>query len=418
MNSKNRLFKAIGTVCLLLVVVALVFSGCSTSTTTTTTPATSATTTTQAPPKHLTVGAIMPVSGPISTVGMAFIRGYELYFDKVNAEGGIKVGNDTYLIDFIYEDSQANPEAAGTAAKKLVFQDGATFVFGEILEQDTQAIYDVCVPNGALHIISWVNVVGHPADVSADKPLCVRLAVSPDASDIPLLDYFIEAYPNAKKIAMSVPDIIPQPMVDKLTSEITARGIEIVGSEIWEWGVTDFVPLYTKILASDPDAVYCLVSAQAMYQLLAARQLGFEGPFISSSPLGPDVFMIVAGPEVCNNVICAGWDPAAATGELKEIVDRWMAKWSNDPFVSDAAFAWDQASILVQAIEKAQSVDPAAVLAALDAMTTEGGLSTAFGPGRMGGMETYGVNRVLIRPIPISHILNSVIESVGFIPIG
>jgi len=413
MNSKNRLFKAIGTVFLLLVVVALVFTGCSTSTTTT-----SATTTTQAPPKHLTVGAIMPVSGPISTVGMAFIRGYELYFDKVNAAGGIKVGNDTYLIDFIYEDSQANPEAAGTAAKKLVFQDGATFVFGEILEQDTQAIYDVCAPNGALHIISWVNVVGHPADVSADKPLCVRLAVSPDASDIPLLDYFIEAYPNAKKIAMSVPDIIPQPMVDKLTSEITARGIEIVGSEIWEWGVTDFVPLYTKILASDPDAVYCLVSAQAMYQLLAARQLGFEGPFVSSSPLGPDVFMIVAGPEVCNNVICAGWDPAAATGELKEIVDRWMAKWSNDPFVSDAAFAWDQASILVQAIEKAQSVDPAAVLAALDAMTAEGSLSTAFGPGRMGGIETYGVNRVLIRPIPISHILNSVIESVGFIPIG
>jgi branched-chain amino acid transport system substrate-binding protein len=396
-------------VSIVLLVSAFVLGGCNG---TTSTPSETA-----APPKHLKVGAVMPISGPISTVGMAFVRGYELYFDKVNAAGGIKVGNDTYLVDFMVEDSQVNPEAAGTAANKLVFQDQVKFVFGEILEQDTQAIYDVAAPNGVLHLVSWVNVVGHPADVSPDKPLCVRPNISPDDSDIPLLDYLKEAYPDVKTIALAVPDIIPQPMVDKLKSEITARGIEIVGSEIWEWGVTDYVPLYTKILASNPDAVYAMVSAQASYQLMAARQLGFNGPFISSSPLGPDVFLAVAGPTACTNLICAGWDPAAATGELKEIVDGWKAKWSTEPFVSDAAFAWDQASILVQAIKKAQSVDPAAVLAALDTMTAPGSVQTSFGSARMGGMGTFGVNRVLVRPIPISRIMNGVIESVGFIPI-
>ena len=85
--------------------------------------------------KTLKIGVVMPISGPISTVGMAWVRGFELYFNKVNAAGGVKIGNDTYLFDVIAEDSKVNPEAAGTAAKKLVFQDKASFVFGEILEQ-------------------------------------------------------------------------------------------------------------------------------------------------------------------------------------------------------------------------------------------------------------------------------------------
>ncbi len=34
--------------------------------------------------KHLKIGVIMPISGPISVVGMALSRGFEICFDKVN----------------------------------------------------------------------------------------------------------------------------------------------------------------------------------------------------------------------------------------------------------------------------------------------------------------------------------------------
>jgi hypothetical protein len=68
-------------------------------------------------------------------------------------------------------------------------------------------------------------------------------------------------------------------------------------------------------------------------------------------------------------------------------------------------------------MEKAQSVDPEQVLATLDTMTAPGSLQTCFGPAHMGGLESFGVNRVLVRPIPISHIMNGKIEFVGFMPI-
>ena len=371
----------------------------------------------QSATKTLKVGVVMPISGPISTVGMAWVRGYELYFNKVNEGGGVKIGNDTYRFDVIPIDSKVNPEAAGTATKKLVFQNKATFVFGAILEQNTQAIYDVTLPNKVLHLISWVNVPRHPADVSGNKPLCTRPMISPQDAHRPLLEYLLKAYPNTNSVALVVPDIAVGSLDKDFKSVAAELGIKVVGSEIWSFGTTDFIPLYTKLSAYKADAICTLSSAQAHYQLMSARQLGFNGPFISTSPLGPDVFLAVAGPEACTNLICAGWNPAKATGGLKEVVNSWQAKYGAEPFISDASFAWDEGWILVQALEKAQSVDPEAVLSTLDSMTMPGSLKTSFGPAHMGGLKTYGVNRVLVRPIPVSYVMDGQVAETIFVPI-
>jgi branched-chain amino acid transport system substrate-binding protein len=402
MNNKKKMCTLLVVGCVLLTLLAVVFTGSFAKAT---------------PAQHLKVGVVMPISGPISTVGMAWVRGFELYFNKVNAAGGVKIGDTTYLFDVIAEDSQINPEAAGNAAKKLVFQDKAKFVFGEILEQDTQAIYDVTLPNKVLHLITWINVPGHPADISAEKPLCVRPMISPQDSHRPVLEYLLKKYPNTKTLALLVPDIAVGTLDKDFTSIAKELGIKVVGSEIWAFGTTDFVPIMTKLLSYKADAICSLTSAQAHYHLMAARQLGFTGPFVSTSPLGPDVFLFVAGPEACTNVICAGWNPATASGPLKEVVDSWKAKYGAEPFISDAAFAWDEGWILVQALKKAKSVDSEKVLATLDTMTAPGSLETVFGKAHMGGLKTYGVNRVLVRPIPVSYLMDGKVVETVFTPI-
>ena len=53
-------------------------------------------------------------------VALAFTRGWELYADEVNNAGGVKIGNDTYTIELIQEDSKGSAEGASTAATKLV----------------------------------------------------------------------------------------------------------------------------------------------------------------------------------------------------------------------------------------------------------------------------------------------------------
>jgi branched-chain amino acid transport system substrate-binding protein len=364
--------------------------------------------------KHLKVGVIMPISGPISVVGMALSRGIEICTDKVNEQGGLKVGADRYLIDLIIEDSKLSPDVAGTAARKLVHKDGAKFVIGAILDQSAVAIYQVCEPAKALHVISWMNVVpNHPGDVSPQKPFAVRVAISSDVMYEMDYDYLKQTYPNTKRVVVVAPDLGYERMIERATGVAKTHGIDIVGAEMWPLGTSDFLPVYTKALTHEPHAIHAMVSAQANYQLRAARQLGFAGPFFSDSPLGPDVILRTAGPEASHNVFCNGMDLNHATPVMEDVMIRWQKKY-NEPFVSDTLMAYDYAWVLFQGIEKAGSIDPEKVVATFESLTNPGDLKTSFGPGSMGGLERFGVNRVLTRSLPISRLREGKIEFMGF----
>jgi ABC-type branched-subunit amino acid transport system substrate-binding protein len=106
-------------------------------------------------------------------------------------------------------------------------------------------------------------------------------------------------------------------------------------------------------------------------------------------------------------------DLAHATPSMKELMEMWAKKYK-EPFFSDAIMNWAQAEVFIQALKKANSVDPQKVVAALDGMTAPGSAQTAYGPGHMGGVKRFGVNRVLVRPLPMSRLVDGKIEFLGF----
>jgi branched-chain amino acid transport system substrate-binding protein len=224
-------------------------------------------------------------------------------------------------------------------------------------------------------------------------------------------EYIRKIYPDAKKIFMVAPDLnLPIDRAKKVAKEF---GFEVLGAELWQRGTTDFVPIYTKVLAAKPEVIQAICSAQAAYQLRAARQLGFKGPFISDSPLGPDVILRVAGAEASSDVLCNGMDLTHATPSMKDLMDLWGKKYK-EPFLSDAVMNWAQAEVFVQALKKANSVEPQKVIAAFDSMTAPGSLQTAYGSAHMGGIKRFGVNRVLVRPLPMSKLMGAKVEFLGF----
>lgn len=361
--------------------------------------------------KTLKVGIIMPLSGPISMVGVGLSRAVELYFDKVNEEGGLQIGGDLYMIELIAEDSKLDPTVAATATKKLVYKDGCRIVFGAIAGPVAAAIYQVCAKAKALHLVTWTDAPSVPGDVSSKKPYAVRLNPSSDGGWEMDYDFLRENYPQAKRLFIVAPNVgLSMERAKKVAEE---RGLTVLGYELWNVGVEDFLPFYTKALATKPDIIQAMVSAQAGYQLRTARQLGFEGPFVSDSPLGPDVIMQTAGPEASHHVLTNGMDLSQATPSMKECMDRWEKKFK-EPFFNDAIVAWAWAEVFVQALKKANSVEPEKVVAAFESMTAPGSFQTAFGPGHMAGKNRFGVNRVVVRPLPMSRIMNGKIEFLGF----
>ena len=149
---------------------------------------------------------------------------------------------------------------------------------------------------------------------------------------------------------------------------------------------------------------------------MAAKQLGFKGVYISNAPLAPEVFTSVAGPEDCDDLIVNAVNMQDNTDEIKRIINMWEKNYK-DPFVGDSLYGYDALWVLVQVIEKAQSIEAEEVIAALDSMTNEGDIITTHGPGKMGGFERFGVNRTLIRPIAITHFKKGkIVQSEFFMP--
>jgi len=365
----------------------------------------------QAATKRLKVGMIMPLSGPISFVGVGLTRAVRLYFDKVNEEGGLQIGGDTYMIDLIAEDSKMDPTVASTATKKLVYKDEASFVFGAITPPVAAAIYQVCERAKALHIITWIDAPAMPGDISPKKHYAIRLNPTSDTNWEMNYDFLRENYPQAKKLYIVAPDS-GLPIETKAKKLAEEKGLTLVGYNIWPIGAEDFTPYYTKALATNPDIIQGANSAQAGFQLRTARQLGFKGVFISDSPLAPAIILSIVGEEGSHDVLTNGMDFAHPTPGIKESMERW-AKVTDDPYFEDTPVTYAQAEVFVQALKKANSVEVEKVIATFESMTTPGSFDTCWGPAHMSGKKTFGVNRVLNRPVPQTRLMNGKIEFVG-----
>jgi branched-chain amino acid transport system substrate-binding protein len=361
--------------------------------------------------KKLKVGIIMPLSGPISFVGVGLTRAVRLYFDKVNEEGGLRLGGDTYMIDLIAEDSKWDPTVASTAAKKLVYKDRAKFVFGAITPPVAAAIYQVCERAKALHLITWIDAPATPGDISPKKHYAIRLNPTSDTNWEMNYDFIRANYPQAKRVFIIAPDL-GLPIETKAKKLLEQRGFTLVGHELWPLGTEDFTPFYTKSLAAKPDIIQGAGSAQAGFQLRTARQLGFNGVFISDSPLAPAIILSIAGTEASHDVLTNGMDFAHPTPAMKESMERW-AKVTKDPYFEDTPVTYAQAEAFVQALKKANSVDVEKVIAAFESMTEPGSIQTCWGPAYMSGEKTFGVNRVLNRPVPQTRLMNGQIEFLG-----
>ncbi len=396
---RNKFLKS-ACICLILVVCILSVSvGCSKTTSTPTTQATATQKT-----GEITVGIILPLTGVVSIVAAAFERGIELYFDKVNAAGGLTIGDTTYTIKYFVEDGGDDPELARTAATKLIYQNKATYIFGGWIGASDAAITEVCAANKVAHVMPQHLVPHDIGDASPDKPWTMRAAVSLDASIPILMDVLKQKYPDAKKLGLMVADTYVD-SISKYENYVKGMGYEYY-TQIHSGTTGDYIPVATRCLAENPDAVVNPLAGMAFAILKAVRQLGFKGPFISTAPMGPDLFLAMAGPESCTDLITGGFDINQPNDAQKEIMDMWEAKY-HEAFVSDSTMGWDAAWLIVQAMQKGQSVDPGNVLATLETMTVQGDVQTSFGPARVGGAEEYGINRILVRPVPATWVMDA-----------
>jgi branched-chain amino acid transport system substrate-binding protein len=360
--------------------------------------------------KTLKIGVIHSLTGLGSEAEVPMRDAEVLCQEWINEKGGITINGEKYLIELIVEDQKGVVDGAVAAATKLVHQDQVKFIVGQVVPDVIIAAASVTEPAKVLRSLSWGG--GIPDVMNPDTPYTFRMTSG--AEVIPgNYDYLVETYPNVKTVALINPDEPGGQFFQHISRDVEApkHGLTVVAAEFRDaQEVSDFYPVLTKVLAAKPDALDAGTGFPIPNGLILkqARELGFTGPVFSCAPVELYSTLNIAGKDSSYDYFNPSLDMKSpdVPPMMKELEKRWADKYGTQ-FVLESIWGWDALWCLTQAIEAAQSLDPSVVAQTWANMTS---IETLYGTGHMGGLQTYGINHLVVKPCPISALVNGEVK--------
>lgn len=386
---RKRLLILLGSMCLAFVLAALPFMAACAK------PAPTV--------KTLQIGGIFSSTGEGSEVEIVMRDAALLAKDWINGKGGITIGGEKYQIELIVEDSKASIDGAVNAATKLVTQTKVKFIAGQTRPDICMATATVTEPAKVIRSLSYGG--GMSATMNADTPYTFCPFIAGGQYIPTLYTYLVETYPQVKTVALIDPN---EPgginYADTSENAAKAHGLTVAIKELYPQFTQDYYPVLTKVLAAKPDALDAgsAFPNQIVTILKQVRELGFTGPVFTQTPCDLYPVLDAVGKDYSYNFFNVSLDLKGTDVPpmMQEVQKLWKDKFTA-PFVLDTICGWDALWCLTQAIEKAQSLDPTEVAASWEKM---GSIETSYGTGHMGGLKTFGINHLVVRPIPISNL--------------
>ena len=369
--------------------------------------------------KTVKIGFLAPLTGEVAAWGLPGLYGCEIWAERVNAAGGIKIGGESHKVEFVSYDNEYAPDKARAGAQKLINEDGVKFIM--MLGGDTMPpVTDIA--NRAKMLVSTLL----PSDLTPDTPYLIAPCEVHPIYNVTGVQWLAENKPDLKTaVICAQDDALGRPSVATYLAAFEAAGIKVVEDPLFfDIGTTDFAPVMTSLMASNPD-VLCLDTAYAdfVHPLVEQAYLqGYKGQIISCTADFYDQMTAKTSKEFMEGFIFQFPDfddPALNASQVNfskpneffaEYNKRWPGEWG--------AVSWEYASIMdlwKAGAEKAGSVEPMDVLAAMKAGGT--GLH-AFGEAKWWGKELFGIDNALVGDWPVVVIENgkAVIKEYKSIP--
>ena len=321
----------------------------------------------QAPPPPLVVkiGSVAPLTGGIAHLGKDNENGARLAVDEANAAKP-RLGGRDVKFELVSEDDQADPKVGNTVAQKLVDAKVAGVV-GHLNSGTTipaSAIY-----NGAnLPMIS--GSATNPALTEQGFKGVFR-TVGRDDQQGPAVANYLAANNKPKTVAV-IDDATAygEGLANEVEKTLKAAGVKVLPREKGTDKTVDWKAVLTKVKGKKPDAVfYGGMDATAGPLIKQARELKMTSVFSFGDGACTDKMAELAG-AAAEGLICSqAGIPVQAAG--KKFLDAYKARFKIDPILY-SPFTYDAANLLIAAMKKADSPDPAKYLPALTASDHNG----------------------------------------------
>ena len=319
------------------------------------------------------IGHVGPTSGAIAHLGKDNENGARMAVEELNAKG-VTIGGKKMKIELLAEDDAADPKQGTAVATKLVDAKVAG-VIGH-LNSGTS------IPASAIYSAAGIPQISP----SATNPKYTRQGFKTTfrvvADDVHLgstLGKYAVTTLKGKNIGV-IDDrtAYGQGVAEEFEKAVTAAGGKVAGHEFTTATATDFNAILTTLKGKKVDIVFFggmdAVAGPMMKQM---AQLGIKVKFMGGDGICSSELPKLAGDAMKDDMVyCA--EAGGVEGEQKAGMDKFRtdfkAKFNADVQVY-APYVYDALNIMVAAMVKADSADPAKYLPVLAATTDYKGVT-------------------------------------------
>ena len=350
----------------------------------------------------LDIGVATPLTGPAANVGGNFRNAVVLAAENQNAQGGVTIGGQKYLINVIVRDSKFDVTVAKTVAEELVFDKKVKAIFGAS-PVESASIQQITEPNKVL----LFGMIPMPGLCAPDKPYSFWLSNHPLKTYATGALYIKKNYPKAKKVVTVYADIPDQKLWEATAKDVCSRfGFEWLGMEKYAAGTSDFSPVIQRILAKKPDMIDTAGSGGAMGAILPLlikqiRQAGFDGVIWMPSTPPPGVMEEAVPKQYLNRIVTNDWDPthSVINKTYKDIYNQYITKFKTKP-IDAFSNDYNGTKAFFEFLDGQKSMDPAAWVQGFEKYRWNG----IYGhEEHWVGKPFFGTNRFLIHSLWVSE---------------
>ncbi|MFA5170733.1 MAG: branched-chain amino acid ABC transporter substrate-binding protein [Sulfuriferula sp.] len=303
------------------------------------------------------IGSASPLTGPQAHLGKDNENGARLAVDEINA-AGLTLDGKKVKIDLIAEDDQADPKAATTVAQKLV-DEGIVGVIGHLNSGATIPASKIYFDAGIPQISPSATAIAYTA---SGFNTAYRVMTNDKQQGTALAEYATSQL-GAKKIAI-VDDrtAYGQGLADEFERAAKAAGAEVVAREYTTDKSTDFMAILTSIKSHEPQVVFFAgMDPQAAPMVKQMKQLGVNAQFLGGDGMQTPKFINLAGSDAEGVIASNPGLPLSKMPGGAAFKQKFNARFGE--IQNYSPYAYDAVYVMVEAMKRAKSSDPAKYLA-------------------------------------------------------
>ena len=312
------------------------------------------------------IGSAAPLTGPLAHMGKDNENGTRMAIDDANAKGFV-IGGKKVHFELISEDDQADPKTATIVAQKLV-DEKVNGIIGHLNSGTTIPAAKIYSDNGIPQISPSATAVAY---TNQGFKTAFRVMAN-DAQQGDVLGAYAVKNLGAKRIAV-IDDrtAYGQGLADEFIKAATAAGGEIVAHEYTSDKSVDFTAVLTAVKGKQPDLLfYGGMDAQGGPMARQIKALALNVKYMMGDGGHTPEFIKLAGDAAPGVYASLPGVPLDKMPGGKAFSERFVAKYQ--PIQLYAPYCYDAVNVMIAAMQKADSAEPARYLPMLAGISYDG----------------------------------------------